>query len=120
MARVDASFDADGIRIRVSIKRLDDDERKRVAAEVAWFTELLSTPGVDVDPVGWMSFVQRMLDNVAITVDDDVLERLPPMWDLILSPALRAYIDANGLDASLKQCLDGRLHRLRPQQPKAC
>jgi hypothetical protein len=30
--------------------------------------------------------------------------------DLVLSRALRAYIDANGLDACRKQRLHGRLH----------
>jgi hypothetical protein len=60
--------------------------------------------------VGWTSFLQRILDDVAITVDDEAVDQLQPFWDLVLSRALRAYIDANGLDACLKQWLHGRLH----------
>ncbi len=108
--RLESSFDANGIQVRVSIKRLRDDERKRIAAEVAWFTDLLLTPGVDADAVGWTSFLQRMLDDVAITVDDGAVEQLQPLWDLVLWRVLRAYIDANGLDACLKQWLHGGLH----------
>jgi len=102
--RLESSFDTNGIHVRVSIKRLCDEERKRIAAEVAWFTDLLLTPGVDPDAVGWTSFLQRILDDVAITVDDEAVDQLQPLWDLVLSRALRAYIDANGLDACLKQC----------------
>jgi hypothetical protein len=102
--RVESSFEADGHCVRVSIKRLDEAERERVAAEMAWFADLLST-GVDVEASGWMSFLQRLLDDVAITVDDHVVDRLQDMWDQVVGQALRAYIDANQLDSSLKQRL---------------
>jgi hypothetical protein len=64
-----------------------------------------STPGVDADAIGWMPFIQRLLDDVDITVGDDVVDRLQNMWDRVVWRTLHAYIDANGLDPSLKQCL---------------
>src|ERR1700676_905612 len=76
-ARIESSFEIDRHHVRVSVRRLDEYERERVAAEIAWFADVLSTPGVDADAVGWMPFIQRLLDDVDITVDDDVVDRLP-------------------------------------------
>jgi hypothetical protein len=103
--RVESSFEAGGHCVRVSVTPLGEAERERVAAEMAWFADLLSTPGVDVEATGWMPFLQRLLDDVAITVDDHVVDQLQGIWDQVVWRALRAYIDANRLDPSLKRHL---------------
>jgi hypothetical protein len=110
--RVESSFEADGHCVRVSIRRLGDEERERVAVEMAWFAELLSTPGVDAEASGWMVFLQRMLDDVTITVDDHVVDSLQSMWNQVVWRTLRAYIDANHLDPSLTRHLRSKSIRL--------
>ena len=103
--RVESSFEAGGHHIRVSVRRLGDEERERVAVEMAWFATLLSTPGVDAEASGWMPFLQRLLDDVAITVDDQAVDRLQSIWDQVVWRTLRAYMDANCLDPSLARHL---------------
>jgi hypothetical protein len=103
---IESSFDAEGHRFRVSIRRLGENERERIAAELAWFGHCLSTPDVDVEAIGWVPFLQRILsDDVAITVADDALDRIENMWDHIVWRTLRAFIDANHLDPALKRHL---------------
>jgi hypothetical protein len=115
---IESAFDAEGYRFRVSIRRLGDEERERIAAEMAWFADLLSATDVDVEAIGWMPFLQRILrDDVAITVDDEVVGKLESMWNQVVWRTVRAYIDANHLDPSMKRHLGSarlapRAHRL--------
>jgi hypothetical protein len=68
----------------VSAKRLDDHERERTAAEMAWCAHGLLAPEVDREAIGWTPFLQQVLSEyVAITVDEDKLDRLD-MWDQVI------------------------------------
>ncbi len=57
---VDTSFDADGHHVGVSVRRLEDHEADRIAAEMAWFAHRLLTSGVDSEAIGWM-FLRQIL-----------------------------------------------------------
>ena len=50
---IESSFDVNGHHFRVSARRLVDHERERMAAEMAWFADDLSTPDVDLEAIGW-------------------------------------------------------------------
>jgi hypothetical protein len=103
---IEASFDVDGHHFGVSVKRLDDRERERTAAEMAWFAHGLLTPEVDLKAIGWTPFLQQVLSEyVAITVDEDKMDRLESMWDQVICLALRAFVDVNELDPALRRYL---------------
>jgi hypothetical protein len=103
---IESSFDVDGRHFRVSAKRLVDHERERMAAEIAWFAHDLLTPDVDFEAIGWTTLLQRILSEyVAITVDEDTLDRLDSMWDQVVRRALRVFMQVNELDLALKRSL---------------
>src|SRR5471030_1220132 len=98
MMWAESSFDADGHRVRVSVRRLEGDQRERVAAEMAWFAHYLITPGVDLEAIGWIPFLQRiLLDDVALTVDEDVVDRLESMWDEVVWRTLGVFYRGESL-----------------------
>jgi len=98
-AWIDTSFDLDGHRIGVSVKRLPPDEAVRLAASFAWFARVAVTPGADLDATDWPQVLQRiMADYVSLTVADDTLDRLKDMWTPLCSGVLRTFAQVNDLD----------------------
>jgi hypothetical protein len=103
---IESSFDVGGRRVGVSIKRLDGRDGDRLSAEMAWFAQGLLTPGVDLEAIGWPAFLQQLLSEyVAITVDDDTLEKLETLWTQVVCRALETFMHVNRLDPALKQYL---------------
>src|ERR1700681_3340422 len=85
---VESWFDVGGCHVYVLVKRLDEDDGQRLSAEMAWFAQGLLTPGVDLDAIGWTTFLQQVLSEyVAITVDDDTMDGLEPLWTQVVCRA---------------------------------
>jgi hypothetical protein len=81
----------------------EHDEHERVAARMAWFAQNLVMPDAAVATIGWMSFVQNILsDNVAITVDENVLDCLEGPWNEVVWGSMKTFVDVNRLDPTLK------------------
>jgi hypothetical protein len=79
---IESSFDVAGHHFGVSVKRLDDRERERTAAEMAWFAHGLVSPEVDPDAIGWTRLLQQILSEcVAITADERALDKLEILRD---------------------------------------
>lgn len=110
---IESSFDLDGHRVLVSVKRLHDDEAARLAAKLAWFASVMVTPGADLDATEWPQLMQRILeDYVALTVDDDTLERLEQLWTPLCSGAFRAFVQVNDIDPAVARQLDLQATRI--------
>jgi hypothetical protein len=105
---IECSFDLDGRHVGVSVRRLDDDERRRMAAEIAWFAQgVLSS--LELKAMEWPAFLQRiLLHDVSITVDEEGLDLIAGFWDRALCRVFEAFVLANGLGPVV------RTH-LRPQ-----
>jgi hypothetical protein len=92
------SFEVKGRRIGVSVKRLDHDERQRMAAEIAWFAEGLLTPGVELKTTGWSALLGEILSRyVAITLDEEGLEDPTDFWNQVMCRAFEAFAVTNQL-----------------------
>jgi hypothetical protein len=103
---IESSFEVDGHHFGVSVKRLDDHERERTAAEIAWFAHGLVSPEVDPEAIGWTTLLQQILSEcVAITADEGALDRLESLWDHVIGRALEAFVQGNELDPALRRCL---------------
>jgi hypothetical protein len=103
---IDASFELEGHRIGVSVKRLPHDEAARLAASLAWFASVAATPGADLDATEWPSVLQRIMgDYVALTVADDALDRLQELWTPLCSGVLRTFAQVNEIDPTVAQHL---------------
>ena len=103
---IDASFDLEGHRIGVSVKRLSQDEVARLAARLAWFASIAATPNADLDSTEWPDVLKRiMADYVALTVDDDVAGRLEELWTPLCSGAFRTFIEINRIGSVASQQL---------------
>jgi hypothetical protein len=103
---IESSFDVDGHRFGVSVRRLDDRERQRTAAEIAWFAHGLVSPEVDLEAIGWTMLLQQILSEcVAITADEDALDRLESLWNQVICRALDAFVQVNELDPVLRRYL---------------
>jgi hypothetical protein len=102
---VDTSFDVDGHHVGVSVRRLEDPEAERIAAEMAWFAQRLLT-GVDIEGIGWTTFLQQILsDSVDLTVAEDTLTQLESKWDLVVCRTLSVFVEANKLGPALRRYL---------------
>lgn len=102
----DASFDLEGHRIGVSVKRLADDEVERLAAHLAWFATVAATPGADLDATEWPQLLQRIMsDDVSFTVDDETLGRLDELGTPLCSGALRTLAQVNQIDPAVTRHL---------------
>jgi hypothetical protein len=102
---IECSFDVDGRQVGVSVRRLDDDERRRIAAEIAWFVQgILSR--TELKAMDWSAFLQRILSNdVSITVDEDGLDSITGFWDRVLCRVFETFVLANGLDPAVRMHL---------------
>jgi hypothetical protein len=109
---IDASFDLEGHRIGVSVKRLPEDEAARLAANLAWFASVATTPGGDLDATEWPQLLRRiMAEYVSLTVADEALDRLEELWTPLCSGALRTFISVNRIDPLLTTHLLTASHR---------
>jgi hypothetical protein len=110
---INSSFDLDGHRVVASVKRLHDDEAARLTAKLAWFASVVETPGADLDATEWPQLMQRILsDYVALTVDDETLERLEQLWTPLCSGAFRAFVEVNEIDPAVAKHLDMQATRI--------
>jgi hypothetical protein len=95
---LERSFDVDGRHVDVSVRRLADDERERMAAEIAWFAEGLLTSGVERAATGWPVLLQTILSrDVAITLDEDRPDRTDRFWHQVVCRAFEEFVRANHL-----------------------
>jgi hypothetical protein len=103
---IEASFDLEGHRIGVSVRRLRDDEAARLAASLAWFATVAATPGADLGATEWPQVLQRiMMEYVSLRVDDETLGRLEELWTPLCSGALRTFVQVNEIDPVLTRHL---------------
>jgi hypothetical protein len=103
---IETSFDLDGHRIGVSVRRLRDDEAARLAASLAWFASVALTPGADLDATDWPQVLQRILsDYVSLTVDDETLARREELWTPLCLGALRSFVTVNQIDPAVARHL---------------
>ena len=103
---IDASFELEGCRIGVSVKRLPYDEAARLAASLAWFASVAATPGADLDATEWPRVLQQiMADYVSLTVADHALGQLEDLWTPLCSGALRTFVQVNQIDPMVTQHL---------------
>ncbi len=94
----ECSFDVEGRHVGVAVRRLDHDERQRMAAEIAWFAEGLLTPGVELSNTGWPAFLSEVLSRcVAITLDEDRLEHADDFWQQVICRTFEAFAVTNHL-----------------------
>ena len=94
----ECSFDVEGRHVGVAVKRLDPDERQRMAAEIAWFAEGLLTPGVELNNTGWPALLSEVLSRcVSITLDEDRLENADDFWQQVICRTFEAFAVTNRL-----------------------
>jgi hypothetical protein len=104
---IESEFDVGGRHVLVSVKRVDDLEGERLAAEMAWFAQGLLTRAEDVESAaGWASVLQQILtEHVAITVEEDTLDDLERIWDPLVHQALETFLRVNRLNTILRRYL---------------
>jgi hypothetical protein len=94
----ECSFHVQGRHVGVAVKRLEPDERQRMAAEIAWFAEGLLTPGVELSDTGWPAFLSEILAHcVSITLDEDRLDNADGFWQQVICRTFEAFAVANRL-----------------------
>jgi hypothetical protein len=110
---IQSSFELHGRRVSVSVRRLPDDERRRVAAQVAWFADAV-LHGAKPSAAEWPAFFQDILTNdVTITVEEDGIDAITGFWDHALCRIFQTYLRANQLDPAI--CLNMGQHGTRFQ-----
>jgi len=106
---IESSFEVEGQQIGVSVRRLGDDERQRMAAQLAWFAQGV-TNGIDPSAMKWQEFFQTILDgDVAVTLDEAGVDQASGFWDEVLRRTFEVFIRANQLGPVVKMSLG--LHR---------
>ena len=103
---IESSFELDGRRVRVCVKRVGYDEARRLAANLAWFAGAAVAPDVDLQATDWPQLLQRIMrDYVSLTVDDATEAHLERLWTGLCAGALHAFVQVNGLDPVMRECL---------------
>jgi len=103
---IEASFELEGHRIGVAVRRLPREEAARLAASLAWFASVAVTPGADLDATGWPHVLQRIMNEyVSLTVGDEAIGRLEELWTPLCSGALKTFVQINQIDGALTQHL---------------
>jgi len=98
-------FDLRGYQVLVAVRRLDADERVRLAAEIAWYAAGL-TACEPVRHAGWPDLLDRILTNdVAVLCSEDLWEGSRQIQDEIVCRAFEAFVTANQLGPGLRQHL---------------
>ena len=103
---IDCGFFLAGQRVTVSVRRLNPDERQRVAAEIAWFAEslLAATPQSE----RWSMLLNRILsEDVSITLDKAQFGHKKRDWDRLICLTFEAFVKANELNGSINRQLIG-------------
>lgn len=92
--------------IGLSVQRLDDDERERTAAVLAWLTLDVIRSGIS-DSTAWNEGVNEILRrHVTLSVPDERLKRPDsPWWNELISRALREFVRQNDLAPSINRHL---------------
>jgi hypothetical protein len=105
---IECGFDLSGQQVHVAVRRLGSDERLRMAAEIAWHADALTTFDA-VRPEGWPDLLDRILTNdVAITCDEDLWAGSSLVRDEIVCRAFHAFVTANQLGPGITQHLSTR------------
>ena len=109
---IECAFDVAGQRVNVAVRRLDADERQRVAAEIAWFAEGLVAPDRFVRAAGWPELLERILRrDVAITLSEEAWPQSTLVWGELVCRAFEVFVTANYLDAPIRRHLDSSQSR---------
>ena len=99
---IQSSFALYGRQVGVSVRRLRDDERRRVAAQIAWFAGGI-VDGANPSAMRWPAFLQDILANdVAITLDEEGTDAISGFWDHVLYRIFQTFVSANQLDAAVR------------------
>jgi hypothetical protein len=91
--------------IRVQVQHLDNDERERTAATLAWLTLEAMRSGADSECGPWHELVNGLLgQHVAFEVPDDRLaEATTEWWSEVVGRALTQFVRENDLAASINR-----------------
>jgi hypothetical protein len=99
------SFDLRGHPVHISVRRLDTDERVRLAAEIAWYAAGLIA-SESVRPAGWPDLLDRIFTkDVAVSCSEDLWEGSREIQDEIVCRAFEVFVTANQLGPGLMQHL---------------
>jgi hypothetical protein len=108
---IHCSFDLDGRHIDAAVRRFDEDERQRVAAEVAWFAESVLT-GASAETPAWKEFLQWVMSShVALTMNEEGLDPADQFWHRLFCRAFEMVLVANGLDPMITALLAAPFRR---------
>jgi hypothetical protein len=103
------SVDVAGRHVGVSVRSLDEGERERMAAQIAWFAEGMTIPGVELDATGWPAVLANILArDVAITLDENRPVDTDDFWNQVVCRAFEMFVTANGLRPTLKASVGDR------------
>src|SRR5262245_8140553 len=102
-AWIQCGFTIGDQQVQVSVRRLNPDQRRRVAAEIAWFAEGLLSTGRPCSPE-WKTLLDRILtQDVAVTLDQERLGHGRDAWDQLVCRTFEAFLTANQLDRDIKR-----------------
>jgi hypothetical protein len=106
---IQCGFELGGQRVHVAVRRLGSGERVRLAAEIAWFADAL-TSREPVRPAGWPDVLDRILTNdVAITCHKNLWDGPDQVRDELVCRAFQAFVTANQLSPGIREHLQRRL-----------
>jgi len=99
------TFDLRGHPVTVAVRRLEADERVRLAAEIAWYAAGLI--GCEpFPPAGWPDLLDRIFTNdVAVSCSEVLWEGSRQIQDEIVCRVFEAFVTANQLGPGLMQHL---------------
>jgi hypothetical protein len=99
---IHCSFDLEARRIDAAIRRFDEHERQRVAAEAAWFAES-ALAGVKAEAPAWKEFLERVMSShVALTMNEEGLDAADEFWYRLFCRAFEMVLVVNGLDHAIR------------------
>lgn len=105
---IESSFDLEGRRIGITVKRIPRDEAERLAATIAWFAHALTTPGHRDGASTWPALLQAVFKHdITMSMDPAVAEELkePGFADVLCTAALREFIRLNEMSESIDRHL---------------
>lgn len=103
---INCGFELEGQQINVAVRRLEPDERRRMAAEIAWFADGMLAAGTAPKPEGWPDLLDRILSqDVTITLDEARFGEAEDVWDQLVCRVFEAFVTANHLDPTIRRHL---------------
>jgi len=106
---IHCGFDLGGQHVHVAVRRLASDERVRLAAEIAWFADALTSHAA-VRPAGWRAVLDRILTNdIAVTCHENLWDGPNQVRDELVCRAFQAFVIANQLSPGIRAHLQRRL-----------